>query len=275
MIDAAIYERVTGRIRRTLVVNELTLGQTPMEADEALVVGKCDPDLHYVFQGRLMHRPPLPEFEVTGTSVAFASALPDGAVLHVLSNFLDAEFSVTAVAVALAVPESAHLRFTAPWPYQEVQVELDGSAVPAPDDAQIIWPDLDRMKDYFRRAVAARGDELADTMLGNPDDHTRARWKLKRSIRDRYLAGTNSAADEAAMAESVRYSDLTVQEELDRIGAKVAFEDWFTMRADGIRQETERRLDVATAPEEALAVIGWAEAESAAAVAEAQAKLAV
>jgi hypothetical protein len=211
---------------------------------------------------------------VSGQGWTFESVPPEGAVATVKSQFIDGDFVLGAQAVSLAVPEVAQVTITAPWPYQDIIVELSGAPQPAAEGAQIIPPDLDRMRAHFLTAVAARGDELSDAMLGNPDDHTRARWKLKRSIRDRYLAGTNSAADDAAMAEAVRYSGLTVQQELDLIGAKVAFEDWVVMRADGIRQEAERRLNAATTPEEALAVIGWAEAESAGAVSEAQAKLA-
>lgn len=275
MIDAAIYERATGRIRSTLQANELTIGQTPLGADEALVIGKCDPDLHFIYQGRVMLRPPLPEATVSGAAVVFDAPLPDGTELQVTSNFLDQTVSVSSKAIALSLPELAQLQFLTPWPYQELTVQLDGAAGDLPEGAQVIDPDLSRMKLYYQQAVTLRGDELADTMLGNPDAHTLARWKLKRSIRDRYLAGTDSPDDAAAMSEAVRYSGLTVQEELDRIGAKVAFEDWVVLRADGIRQETERRLMAVATPQEALAVIEWAEAESAAAVAEAQAKLAV
>lgn len=274
LIDFSIYDVDTGRILRSGQSQVSTLGQQPMADGEAMIFGALDPDLHFVDRGRAAVRPALPDVQVVGSGFSFAAMPPAGTVAVIRGDYIEGEVAITAQAVALAVPEAAEVEISGPWPFRTVTLHLPTDAYSGPPDAQVVPPDLDRMRAYFTRAVAARGDELADAMLGDPDDHRRSRWKLKRSIRDRYLAGSNTAADEAAMAEAVRYSGRTVQQELDAIGAKIGFEDWVTLRADGIRQETKRRLNAATTPTEMLDVISWAEAESAAAVSEAQAKLA-
>ncbi|MCZ4269027.1 hypothetical protein O4H48_14095 [Rhodobacteraceae bacterium G21628-S1] len=234
---------------------------------------QIDADTHYMKNGFPVVRPTNEIAEVSGQGWVFAAPPLGEMVAHIESRFVSGAIPLTAQAVSLAVPDKAQIRITAPWPYRETRFDLDGAPDGIIEGAQIILPDLDRMKTYYQQAVSARGNELADTMLGHPDQHTRTRWKLKRSILDRFLAGTNTAADEAAIAESVRYTSSTTQQELDRISAKVAFEDWVVMRTDGIRQETERRLREATNHQEVLTVINWAEAESTAAVAEANSKI--
>lgn len=274
MIEAAVYERVTGRIRRTLTANDLTLGQTPMAEDEALTVGASDPDLHYVFQGRLMHRPSLPDVETDGQVLTFASALPEGATLHVVSNFIDAEFVAETQVIALAVPEEAQIAIIAPWPYQEQHVGLDGAGSEIPDNAQIITPDLDRMKAYFEAALYQQADALTASLLGDPDENTQRRWLIKRELYGKFEAGNLSAADRAALGEEVRYSGQSVDDHLAGIGAKVSFQNWVTLRSDGLRGEAEARLDAAVAPQDVLDVITWAEGETSNAVLEAQSILA-
>lgn len=233
---------------------------------------QIDADTHYMKNGYPVVRPAVGISEVSGQGWVFAAPPLDGMVAHIESRFVSGAIPLKSQAVTLAVPDKAQIKIAAPWPYREARIDLDGASDGIIEGAQIIPPDLDRMKTYYQQVVSARGHEMADTMLGHPDQHTRTRWKLKRSILDRFLAGTNTAADEAAISESVRYTSSTTQQELDRISAKVAFEDWVVMRADGIRQETERRLSSATNHQEVLAVIDWAEAESTAAVAEATAK---
>ncbi|MFY0681881.1 MAG: hypothetical protein JXR13_15030 [Thalassovita sp.] len=273
MIDFSVYDRETGRILRSGQSQDTALEHQLLGDNEALIVGALNSETDYVNLGRSMARPSLPGVTVTGCGFVFDAMPPAGTEIKIVSRFISETVPVSQQSISLSVPEEAHVEIIAPWPTRSTSVQLVAAPYTGPDGAQNIAPDIDRMREYFQQAVASRADELADAMLGNPDDHTRERWKLKRSIRDRYAADTNSAADSAAMSEAVRYSGLTVQQELERVGAKIAFEDWVVMRADGIRQEAERRLNDAIDAAQTLIAIAWAEAESAAAVVEAQSRL--
>ncbi len=273
MIDFTVYDGPTGRILRVGQSQPSTLHHQALGDSEAMIFGVFDADTHYISQGRARMRPVLPAITLNGQGWEFDGLPPEGTAAQVQSLFIDGTFDIDARTVALAVPEPAQVQITAPWPYQDVQIELDGTPQAPVADAQIIGPDLDRMKDHFGAELYRQADALMLSMLGNPDENTQKRWLVKRAIFDKFEAGNLSESDRAALAEEVRYSGETVEDHLTVIGKKVAFQNWVTFRSDGLRAEAENRLDGATIAEEALAAITWAETESANAVAEAQALL--
>ncbi|WP_420013913.1 hypothetical protein [Tateyamaria sp.] len=171
------------------------------------------------------------------------------------------------------MPELAQVQIKAPWPYQEINFELDGSAGDTSEGAQIIPPELDRMKVYFQSAIYEQADTLSLQILGNPSENTQKRWLVKRALFDKFEAGKLSDTDRTALAEEVRYSDETVEERLAVIGQKIAFQNWVTFRADGLRYEAEKRLAQAITPQNVLDAVAWAETESTKAVTEAQGRL--
>lgn len=273
MLDYSIYDYKTGRIIQTGTTQPHMIRELPMADGQAVIAQALDPELHYVHQGRAAIRPEMPNVTTDGCGFTFDAVLPDGAEITIISDFIDQTIPASDnTDWALAVPEAAEITVDAPWPYRSLVFRVTDEAHSI-SNPSLIAPDTDRARIYFMTAVAAQGEQLVDTMLGNPTLKQRDNWKLKRSIRDRYLAGVNTTGDDAAMSEAVRYSGLTAQQELERIGARVEFEDWVVMRAEGIRQETERRLDDASTFQEIATAVGWAEIESANAVAEAQSKL--
>lgn len=273
MIDLTIYHAPTGRIDRVVQSPANAIQHQALADDEAMIFGAFDAETAYVHQGRARNRPALSVIRVDGQGWDFDGVPPEGTVALISSRFIDGEIDLDSQSVVLAVPELAQVQVKAPWPYRELAFELDGSAGTTPEGAQIIPPELGRMKAYFQAAIYEQADALSLQMLGNPSENTQKRWLVKRALFDKFEAGNLSGTDRTALAEEVRYSDETVEEHLAVIGQKIAFQNWVTFRADGLRYEAENRLAQAVTPQDVLGAVAWAEDESAKAVAEAQAML--
>ncbi len=271
MIKYTVYNGVTGEIIRSGEAQPTTLPHQATGPDEAVTFGEYDPETYYFRNGQPTLRPIVPQATLETFGLSFVENIPDGATLKVRSTFVETEVSLTANVVAFAVPEDFTIEVAAPWPWAGYDLTFQTTETVIPDGAMVVEPDLARMQDHFMALLYQRGEDLVTAMLGNPDEATRRRWLLKRTIFDRSLAGTLTDADRAALAEGVRYTSETIEDELAAIGAKVGFETWVTFRADGVRDEAHNRVEIAKTPTEVLTAIAWAETESAAAVAEAQA----
>lgn len=271
MLPFTVYDNETGEILRSGQAQNHMADALLQSPGESLLIGEFDGAAYYVEKGRARARPSLPAISVTETGLTFAEMPPDGTTITVESRFINGTFDVAMPELAFAVSDAFKVEVTPPFPVLGAALEFSCSGAPGGDGAQIIAPDMASMKSYFEAAIAARSDELTLQLLGNPTENTQKRWLLKRAMLDRFEAGTLSGADRAAIAEEVRYSGATVGDHLAVIETKVRFQNWVTFRSDGLRAEAEARLGAADSPEAVWAVVEWAETESAAAVAEAEA----
>jgi len=241
---------------------------------ETTFPGAYSADTHYFKDGVPTRRPVLPWVDpLGGQGFSQYETMPtdlEGKItIFIDSPIYEGEYVLSSPVVALLVPVRVTLRLTAPFPYLPMEIYLDGTPGEIPADAQIIQPDLEKMKAHFVDKMYLRSDDLTSEMLGNPSDTTRARWKLKRAILDRHLAGTLTDADKDALAYDVRYEEKTVEEHLDEIANKADSETRITMLADGVRSEAARRIEKAETPADVMQAIEWAEIEANKAVAEA------
>lgn len=274
MIKYTVYNGATGLILRSGEAQASTLSHLATGPNEAVTFGEYDPETHFFKNGQPALRPIIPQADVTDTGLSFVGDIPSGATISVSSDFVDFEAEITSNEIFFPVPEAFKVSISGPWPLSGYEMDIHPKGGDAPEGSMVVPPSVEAMQSYFLPALYAKGEELVTAMLGSPDESTRRRWLLKRSIFDRSLAGTLTDGDRAALAEGVRYTGGTIEDELADIGEKVAFENWVTFRADGVREESSRQVAEAKDAATVLAAIAWAEIESGKAVAEAQALLA-
>ena len=268
--DYTIYEYATGQVVKSGSAQIQVLLGIPLLEGEALILGDMDPDLEYVYQGRRTDRPVLSDVSISGSSFSFTTPLPESTEIVIESAFISNTITATGQNYVLAFPEAAQVTVKGPWPYRDMSFVLTADESTPAEGAVVIALDLDRMKQYFVDTVTRNGQELVVEALGNPSPDVIARWQTKRSIRNRFLSEVNTPADDVAMNAAIRYSGITVAEELARIGAWVDFEDWLVLRADSLKTEAEKRLMTANTVPAVLTVVTWAESEVAIIVSEAQ-----
>jgi hypothetical protein len=278
-IPYALYDNRSGQIIATGEADPRHLHLEVREPFHAIAPGPASerdwvPLPPHASAGRITPRPevPMPTLETWGLD--FASGLPPEATVKITSDFVEIEFLPEARRVAFDIAQTLTVEITAPFPWISSPAfthEVDGTA---PDDpAQIAHARLDLVQAHFADLVITQEDALIQAMLGHPTPAQVARHRLKRDMLARHRAGTLTPADEAALAESIRYEKgAKVEEELSAIAKAVAFEDWVTLRADGVRRKALADIDAAQDLAAVFAAVTWAEGESAAAVAEATAK---
>ncbi|WP_273281084.1 hypothetical protein [Pseudooceanicola atlanticus] len=261
-IPYTIFDNDTGQILRTGTTQKEALRDLLQTPAERAILGQSNPRTDYVADGKVTTRPTMQASLLPGGAWVLDQAPPAGTKAQIDSLYFAGEIEVTARAMALETPQACRVRIAPPWPWKDLEFTTPKGPREAPAGAQIIRDDAERM----RRAVAADLYRIADDMvaeaLGHPDDKTRARWLLKRTLHDKARAGTLTAADQAALAEEVRFSGVAIEDHLDAIGAKIDRENQITLRADGLRSEAERRLDKATTSAGIRAVIAWVEAQT-------------
>lgn len=269
MVQASIFDPATGEILETIFGKKAAVELAA--AGRGIAYGAEYPPSSYMIDVPSGTAAIRPRLIATTTAHGFdlSELPPAGTVLRVASNFVAAEIPATAAQVAVCERDVGEIEVVPPFPWVGCTVEVRGQAATPPAGAQVIEPDLAMMQAAMLREADARADRTKATMLGNPTPERIEVWRLTRSLYEVFTAGTNTVADDDAMAERIRYSGLTVAQELARIGAKIDFETWVTHRTKGLQEALEARVTAAATAQEVLTAVFWAEAEEAAALAEA------
>lgn len=277
MVDMVVYD-VTGRH----IIKAVSLGDNEIPAyladlpeGQALAFGVGDPKMHWVWQGKIRERPMLPTITVDGCGFSVVDALPTETAIMIDGDFAQVTLTPSQDdrAWVLEAMEEATITILPPFPVQSAIIKTKNEPSSLSDaivfDAVVIKADLQRMRAYYTTAVFEEQVALMDNLLENPSAEKKRLWQLKRAMRDRFDAGTATTYDQAAMQRAVRYSGLTVEQELARISKGAEFEDWVTLTGESLRQEVEVRLAGATSVTAIDAIIAWARQEAETAVSEA------
>lgn len=276
MQSYTVYELVPGTTFGRIVKSgtcqpNLVNDQVDDPATQVAYAGAADPERHYFDLGVAKLRPSIGTVEAHGErGFYFTAPPPEGLEVTITADDDDFDdVTLAAYEVWFAAPPRGAVMLTAPWPYRPIEIELGGDPVAEPSgDAQIVEPNLDRMKARYLRLVAERSEELRLGVLGNPTPQEIEQWKVSRAL---YEKAQLTPGDQLAIAQVTQRTGQTEAEYLAAVGAQVEFENWVTMSASSLRAETVRRITAATDAAGVLAVIDWAEAEAALAVAEAEA----
>lgn len=141
----AVYN-ATGRIVRTGMAMDGDVAAQAGEGETA-VTGQYDPATQYFDSDVVTARPSLPAITTNGQGWDFASAPPSGVMMRTDSRHYADAVEITGQVVHLSEAVALHVRLSAPWPYQDAEFDLDGSAAAEPSGAQVIDPTLTVLDD--------------------------------------------------------------------------------------------------------------------------------